>query len=314
MRLTLAILAAGRSARFGRSKQLEPIGPSGEALFEYTVHDAIRAGCDRVVFVTPPREAELLQAAAEIRLGRSFPVEFISQSLEDVPAGFRPPAARVKPWGTGHAVLALRDRVREPFLVANADDFYGARTIARLVRRIRDGLMTGDPSHYLAGYELQDTGVPEGRGVNRGLCSVDASLIMERLEEVRDIATRDGEYVGTGTDGLEQTLRPERLVSMNLWAFQPSIFAPLAEAFKRFHARLADPIQSEFLLSDAVGALVETGRARIRVVPTGEKAFGLTHPDDLAAVESGVSLAVAVGDYPTDLGRWFENRKGGIPG
>ena len=174
--------------------------------------------------------------------------------------------------------------------------------------------MTGDPSHFLAGYELQETAIPEGRGVNRGMCAVDASLILERLEEVRDITIRDGEYVGTGADGLERTLRPERLCSMNLWAFQPTIFEHLAEGFKRFHARLPEPLQSEFLLSDAVGGLVETGRARVRVVPTGDRALGLTHPDDLPAVESGVSLSVAVGDYPTDLGEWFEERKGGIPG
>lgn len=314
MRLTLAILAAGRSARFGQSKQLAPVGPSGEALFEYIVYDAIRAGCHRVIFVTPPHDAGLLQAAAEIRLGRSFPVEFISQSLEDVPAGFRPPTARVKPWGTGHAVLALRERIREPFLIANADDFYGPHAVKRLIRRVRDGLMTGDPSHFLAGYELQDTGISEGRGVNRGMCGVDASLIMERLEEVRDITIRSGDYVGTGADGVERTLRPERLCSMNLWAFQPSIFEHLSEGFKRFHARLSDPTQSEFLLSDALGTLVGTGRARVRVVPTGDKAFGLTHPDDLPAVESGVSLSVAVGDYPTDLGAWFEERKGAVPG
>jgi len=314
MRLTLAILAAGRSTRFGRSKQLEPVGPSGEALFEYTVYDAVRAGCHRVVFVAPPREAGLLQAAAEIRLGGSFPVEFVAQSLEDVPAGFRPPAARVKPWGTGHAVLALRDHIKGPFMVANADDFYGPGTITRLVRRIRDGMMTGDPSHFLAGYELQDTAIPEKRGVNRGMCAVDASLILERLEEVLDITVRDGEYVGIGPDGLERALRPERLCSMNLWAFQSSVFERLSEGFKRFHARLRDPMQSEFRLSDAVGALVETGRVRVRVVPTGDNAFGLTHPDDLPAVESAVNLAVAVGDYPTDLGAWFEERKGGIPG
>ncbi|MCG8469158.1 MAG: NTP transferase domain-containing protein [Gemmatimonadetes bacterium] len=313
MRLTLAILAAGRSARFGRSKQLEPVGPSGEALFEYTVYDAIRAGCDRVILVTPPRDAELLRTAAEIRLGTSFQVEFLAQELEDVPAGFRPPGGRLKPWGTGHAVLALRDRVDGPFIVANSDDFYGPGVIERLAGRLKDARMTGDPSHFLAGYELQNTGIVADRGVNRGVCGVDASLILERLEEVTEIRAVNGDLLGVGIDGEERSLRPERLCSMNLWAFQTSIFEHLSAAFERFHARLRDPIESEFLLSEAVGTLVETGRSRVRVVPTGVAAVGLTHPDDVAAVESGVSLAVAVGDYPTDLGEWFEERKGGIP-
>lgn len=310
MRLTLAILAAGRSERFGRPKPLEPVGPSGEALFEYTVYDAIRAGCHRVVFVTPPRDAEFLRAAAEIRLGRAVPVEFITQRLDDVPAGFRPPADRAKPWGTGHAVLSLRDTVAEPFVVANADDFYGPSAIQRLVRRVRNGLLTGDPSHFLAGYQLHETGVPADRGVNRGMVKVDTSLVLERLEEIYDIREAGGEYVGRDGGGNERALRPERLCSMNLWAFQPTIFPRLEAAFQRFHARLADPDESEFLLSDAVGGLVETGQARVRVVPTDDSALGLTHTEDLPQVESAVRLSVAVGAYPTDLGEWFDERTG----
>ncbi len=307
--MTLSVLAAGRSSRFGRSKPLQPVGPSGEMLFEYLVHDAVSAGCHRVIFLVPPRDLERLRAQVEIRIAGAVPVEFIVQRLDDIPAGFRPPDGRSKPWGTGHAVLALRDRVREPFIVANADDFYGREGVKRLAARMRDALMTGDPSHFLAGYELQNTGIPEGRGVNRGICAVDAALVLERLEEIRDIRRDDAEYLGVDAAGDPYPIQAERLCSMNLWAFQPTIFEPLEARFQRFHARLAEPLESEFLLSEAVGALVETGRARVRVVPTEEHGVGLTHPEDLAAVQSGVSLAVAIGDYPTDLGTWFERRR-----
>ena len=308
MRLTFAILAAGRSSRFGRSKTIERVGPSDEALFEYAVYDAVRAGCHRIVFVTPPGGDGLLRAAAEIRLGSSVPVEFVAQRPEDVPDGFRPPPGRTKPWGTGHAVLALRDRVREPFLIANADDFYGAGAIRRLARRVRDALTTADPSHFLAGYEIGETGLSADRGVNRALCRVDASLVLERIEEVRDVRLVHGRVAGRDENGHEIAVEPERFCSMNLWAFQPSIFERLSGAFRRFHARLRDPLEDEFLLSEAVGTLVETGRCRVRVVPADARAFGLTHPDDVDAARSGVNLAVAAGDYPTDLGAWFQQR------
>lgn len=308
MRLTLAILAAGSSSRFGRPKQLQPVGPAGEALFEYAVHDAIEAGCDRVIFVTAPDAQEAFRATVKIRIGTSIPVEFASQSVEDVPTGFRAPAARVKPWGTGHAVYTLRSTVREPFIVANADDFYGAGSIRSLVRCIRDGLTTGDPSHYLAGYELGDTGLAEEAGVSRAICSHDASLVLEGLVEVREVRSTPAGPVGARPDGSEIALRPERLCSMNLWAFRPSIFEHVGGAWQRFHARLRDPMEDEFLLSDTVGGLVETGRIRVRVVPMGARAFGLTHPGDVGSVESGINQSVASGDYPTDLGRWFEAR------
>lgn len=314
MRLTLAILAAGRAQRFGRSKALEPVGPSGETLFEYTVYDAIRAGCREVVFVTPPSGSEVLEAHAEAIISKAIPVRFVRQRLDDLPAGFRPPANREKPWGTGHAVLALRESMNEPFIVANADDFYGPRAIERLARRLKDGLLTGDPSHFLAGYELQDTHVPETRGVNRAMCQTDASMILEWLEEVYAIRRVGDEFEGYDATDEAKTLRGETLCSMNLWVFQPSIFDRLAAAFQRFHARLEDPNESEFLLSNTVSALVETGQARVRVVPTGESAVGLTHEQDVEQVESAVSLAVATGEYPTDLNAWFEGRSGRVPG
>ena len=228
--------------------------------------------------------------------------------------GFDLRRTAAKPWGTGHAVLSLRSVVAEPFLVANADDFYGPNAIKRLVRRIRDGLLTGDPSHFLAGYELHETGVPADRGVNRGMLKVDASLIMERLEEIYDIRETVGEYVGRDGDGKERSLQPERLCSMNLWAFQPTILGRLESAFQRFHARLRDASEGEFLLSEAVGGLVETGQARVRVVPADDPATGLTHAEDLSRVRSAISLSVAVGAYPTDLGEWFEGRAGRGPG
>ena len=313
MPVSLAILAAGRSTRFGRPKAFEPIGPSGEALFEYAVYDAIRAGCDRVVFVTSPEDEASFRAQAQARLGASIRAEIVAQRLDDLPPGFRPPPDRVAPWGTGHAVLTLGRVISDSFIVLNADDFYGPRIIERLVRRLNDARTTGDPRHFLAGYQLRDTPVSAQGGVNRAICSVDASLQLEHLEEVREIRESDGAYVGRVAGG-EIALKPEVLCSMNLWGFQASIFATLLPAFHRFHSRLEDPLKSEFLLSDAIGGLVGTGRAGVRVIPAEEKAFGMTFAEDVRSVASGVAMAVAVGEYPTDLGRWFDARRSYVPG
>ncbi len=314
MPVSLAILAAGRSSRFGRPKQFEPVGPSGEALFEYAAYDAIRAGCHRILMVVSPGDEAHFHAQMIARLGSSIPWQIVPQRIDDLPPGFRPPVGRESPWGTGHAVLTLGRFVREPCLVLNADDFYGPRIVARLIKRIRDARNTGDPSHFLAGYQLGETPISETGGVNRAVCSVDASLVLEQLQEVTDIRPEGLEFRGIGESGALLQLKPEVFCSMNLWAFQPSIYERLQSSFQRFHARLQDPLTSEFLLSTAIGELIGTGRARIRVVPAEERAYGMTFPDDVEGVESGVAMSVAVGDYPTDLGEWFENRRGHVPG
>lgn len=314
MRLSLVVLAAGRASRFGRSKQLEPVGPSGEALFEYAAHDALRAGCERIVFVTRPDLESRLRAHVERRLGAAVPVAFIPQELDDLPAGFRPPPGRRSPWGTGHAVLALRDRVGEPFIACNADDFYGPTSIGRLARRIRDALTTGDPSHFLVGYPLRRTSLSDAGGVNRAICRCDAALFLEEIEEVREIRRNGDSITGRGEDGSPRLLTGEELSSMNLWGFQPSIFEPLWHAFERFHAACDDPVTDEFLLSTAVGRLIGAGRVRVRVVPTEDRGVALTFAEDRERVASAVAESVAAGEYPTDLAAWFRRRRGSIPG
>jgi choline kinase len=314
MLLSFVVLAAGRASRFGRLKQLEPIGPSDEALFEYAVHDAVRAGCHRVVFVTRPDLEPRLRAHVAGRLGDALRVEFVIQDTGDLPAGFRVPAGRTKPWGTGHAVLTLRRLVREPFIVCNADDFYGPRSIGRLARRVRDALTTGDPSHFVIGYRLKDTLLPTSGGANRGICRCDKSGFAESIEEVREIRHEGSAIAGLQEDGSPCLLTGDELASMNLWAFQPSIFEPLWHRFERFHAETDDPIADEFLLSSAVGGLVESRRVRVRVIPTEDSGLALTFPEDREEVASGVNEAVAAGDYPIDLAAWFRARRGTVPG
>lgn len=306
--LALAILAAGRSARFGRPKTLEPVGPNGEVLFEYAICDAVRAGCGKVVFVTSADWNDELMTRAAERAGGAVPVDCVIQSLDDLPDGASPPAGRAKPWGTGHAVLALRDKIEEPFLVVNADDFYGARAIESFGRRVAELLDGGDDSHFLAAYELHRTGVSRTSGVNRGILTTGPESTLEGIDEVYDVRETDAGLVGRDGEGEARTLAPDCPCSMNLWAFQPSIFGLLEAAFADFHANLDDPLQNEFLLSEVVGDLIGQGSAAVRLLPMSQHTAGLTYPGDLPPVASTLQQCVEAGDYPADLGDWFADR------
>ncbi len=306
--LTLAILAAGRSARFGRPKTLEPVGPNGGVLFEYAICDAVRAGCGKVVFVTSADWNDQLMTRAAEKAGGAVPVDYVIQSLDDLPDGASPPAGRAKPWGTGHAVLALREKIDEPFLVVNADDFYGARAIESFGRRVAELLDGGDDSHFLAAYELHRTGVSRTSGVNRGILTAGSGSTLEGIDEVYDVRETDAGLVGRDGEGKARSLAPDCPCSMNLWAFQPSIFGLLEAAFADFHFSLDDPLTSEFLLSEVVGDLIGQGTATVRLLPMSQHTAGLTYPGDLPPVTSTLQECVEAGDYPANLGDWFVDR------
>ncbi|MCY3931731.1 MAG: NTP transferase domain-containing protein [Acidobacteria bacterium] len=311
--LTLAVLAAGRSARFGRPKTLEPVGPSGEVLFEYTICDAVRAGCGKVVFVTSADWNDQLMSRAAERAGGAVPVDSVIQSLDDLPGGAAPPAQRAKPWGTGHAVLALRNKIEEPFLVVNADDFYGPRGVESFGRRVGELLDVGDDSHFLAAYELHRTGVSRSSGVNRGILTVRADSTLEGIDEVYDVRETDSGLIGRDGYGETREFASDTLCSMNLWAFQPSIFGLLEAAFADFQANLDDPLANEFLLSEVVGDLIGQDSATVRLLPMTQHTAGLTYPGDLPPVASTLQQCVEAGDYPDDLSEWFGERSSRRP-
>jgi CTP:molybdopterin cytidylyltransferase MocA len=306
--LTLAVLAAGRSVRFGRPKTLEPVGPNGEVLFEYAICDAVRAGCGKVVFVTSADWNDQLMSRAAERAGGALAIDHVIQNLDDLPDGASAPAGRAKPWGTGHAVLALRNKIDEPFLVVNADDFYGPRAIESFGQRVVELRDDGDGSHYLAAYELHRTGVSRTSGVNRGILKAGPDSTLEAINEVYDVRETDTGLVGRDGGGEPRDLARETLCSMNLWAFQPSIFGLLEAAFADFHANLDDPLTNEFLLSEVVGDLIGQGSATVRLLPMTQHTAGLTYPGDLPPVATTLNEAVAAGDYPANLGDWFADR------
>lgn len=282
MSTTLVVMAAGRGSRFGGMKQVAPMGPSGEALFEYAVYDALRAGFDRAVFVVSEESAEAVEAQAGPGCGRHADVRYVQQKVD----------GRAKPWGTGHAVLSATAEVDGPFGVINADDFYGRRSFDLLGRELPQVESGG----LMVAFRLRETLSPNG-GVSRGVCQVEDGFLAG-ITELHDVEAVDGRSVRC-REGVDLT--GDELVSTNLWGFRPSFADVLAQEFDRFLEAHADDADAEFLLGDAVSRMEEHGEGRVHVVPTPERFLGITYADDVAAVREELAALVAAGTYPSPL-------------
>ena len=282
MALTLVVMAAGRGSRFGGMKQVAEIGPSGEALIDYAVYDALRSGFERVVFVVSEESAGPVEDHVNDGAGRHADVRYALQKTD----------GRKKPWGTGHAVLTAGAEVGGPFAVINADDFYGPRSFELL----GEELAAEQKDHLLIGFRLRDSLSPNG-GVSRGVCQVDDGQFLTAITELHDVQEVDGEV--RCREGVELT--GDELFSANLWGFQPSFGRVLAEEFEAFRAEHEDDEDAEFLIGDGIGALGRYGDERVRVVATPEKFLGVTYAADVAGVRAQVASFVDAGRYPSPL-------------
>ncbi len=282
MPITVVFLAAGRSKRYRRPKQLEPVGPSGQSLLDYGMFDALRGGAGRLIIVTRAHMRPALEDHLDTVFG-TLPVSFALQDSAD---------GRLA--GTGHAVLAVADLVREPFAVANADDFYGSGAWTTLLRHL-NGVPPEGP-HAVVGYPLAATLSPAG-GVSRALCQVD-DVMVKAIREWRDISRAGDRIEGTDLSGRRAVLDHDAWVSMNLWGFTPALFGPLRLQFERFKGRGAERPGAEFLLSEAVNAQVLSGDANVRLLPAHEAWFGLTHPADRSTVQGRLDALTSEGTYP----------------
>ena len=295
---TLVLLAAGMGSRYGGVKQLEEVGPGGATLMDYSIYDAVRAGFKKVVFIIRPDLEEAFRATILPRYGGKVEVATAHQRLDTLPEGIIVPPGREKPWGTGQAVLAAEGAVDGPFVVANADDFYGAPAFAAAAEFLRSPPPEGAAIFALVGYRLSDT-LSEHGAVNRGACRVDGEGWLESVEEVYEIApTPAGQLVGRGAHG-HVTLAPNALVSMNFWVFQTSIFPILRAGFVRFLPQSDG--KKEFLLPSAVQEALDRKAARVRVLDAGSPWFGMTYPADRPRVEQAILTLVRAGVYPERL-------------
>ncbi len=299
---TLVVMAAGVGSRYGGLKQIEPVGPHGESIVDYSIYDALRAGFGRIVFLIR-RDTE---AAFRERIGcaveRRVDTICVFQELDRLPAGFAVPAGRSKPWGTGYAVLSCKDAIHTPFAVINADDFYGAaafQSLAQFLRQAQD--RDGVYDYGMVGYALRNTLLEHGH-VARGVCEVSPDGFLLDVRERLYIESRPGgiQYTENGVDWV--TLSPDSIVSMNAWGFTPSIFAELQVRFLSFlqanRHRLAS---AEFFLPDAVGDLIKEGKARVKVLATEDQWWGITYQEDRSLLQTAIRALIRQGAYPERL-------------
>jgi hypothetical protein len=299
---TLLILAAGMGSRYGGLKQMDPMGPNGETVLDYSVFDAIRAGFQRVVFIIRRDFAQAFEAGIGARFAGKIEVAYAYQSLDDLPPGFTVPAGRSKPWGTTHAIRAARHLIDGPFAVINADDFYGRDSYQRaaaflLTPRARDGT-----EHYaMIGYDLLKTLSDHG-DVNRGICRTDAHGFLSSVEEVVKIQREpDGTILGNYLNGERRPVPSDAIVSMNFWAFDASFMARIEEEFLHFLQHHGHEEKSECYIPTVVDSLIRSGRADCAVLPTTSSWFGVTYPEDKPHVVANIQTLIAAGEYPSSL-------------
>jgi hypothetical protein len=295
----LVILAAGMGSRFGGLKQVQPVGPAGELIIEYSVFDARRAGFDRLVLVIRKDIETEFRATIGKRLEARMEVKYVFQEMD---TGASPASRllqgnrRTKPWGTGHAVLAARAAVRGPFAVINADDFYGASAYTTLAEHF-----AASQDFALVGYPLQQT-LSEFGTVSRGLCATDAAGQLQGITEITKIQrTPDGGGEYQDATGAIKVLHGGAIVSMNFWGFTPALFPPLAALFADFLAQHAGDPGAEFYLPTAISTLNERHAARVALLKSSDAWFGLTYREDLDVTRRALRGLVEAGKYQSPL-------------
>ena len=298
MKPTLVIMAAGMGSRYGGLKQIDPVGPAGEIMLDYSVFDARRAGFGRVVFIIRRDIEAPFREVIDRKIARAVPVSYAFQALDDLPPGFAPPAGRSKPWGTGQAILSARTVVNEPFAVINADDFYG-RAAYEGMARVLSAASAGGTEFYLAGYRVSDTLSDHG-AVSRGVCEVGASGLLQRVVERTHIEKQGDRIVAQAEDRL-LPIEPETTVSMNFWGFTPALFPHLERAFVTFLQQRGTEPKSELAIPTIVDQLIAEGSASVRVVPASARWLGMTYPEDKPLVREGIRALVDAGLYPNPL-------------
>ena len=275
---TLVVMAAGMASRYGGNKQIEGMGPNGEILLEYSIHDAVRAGFSKVVLIIKPEMRETMNRLMAVRSAGRVEIEYAYQDFASLPAFYTVPENRVKPFGTVHAALCARSFVHEPFAIINADDYYGVEPFQQMYE-----FLTGEcaPGHAaMMGYRLKNTVSRHGT-VTRGLCRMESGLLTG-VREVRGIRQcEDGSIVEVSAPDRMEPLDPEALVSMNFWGFPAEIFEPMQEYFEEFLRRSApDDLLGECLLPVMVDRMIREGALDVRVLDTPAAWFGVTYKED----------------------------------
>jgi UTP-glucose-1-phosphate uridylyltransferase len=298
MKPTLLILAAGMGSRFGGLKQVEPVGPNGEAIIDYSIYDAIRAGFGKVVFIIRESFADAFKEKFDAKLKGKIKVEYVYQELDMLPAGFKLPEGREKPWGTAHAILVAKDVIKEPFCALNADDFYGFNAYRAMAKFLTE---SEDPMEYsMVGYKLNNT-LSEFGSVSRGICEEDENKNLVKIVETLKIVKRGDKIISIENDGSETSLTGNEIASMNNWGFKPSVFEKLEKRFTQFLTTEIDKPKSEMYIPSVVFDLIDDKEATAKVLEANSPWFGVTYKEDKPFVIEKINTLIAKGEYPENL-------------
>ena len=293
---TLLVLAAGMGSRYGGLKQIDPVGPSGETIIDYSIFDALRAGFGKLVFVIRKDIEDAFREIVGSRFEKRMAVDYVFQSLEDIPPRFTVPAGRTKPWGTTQAILAGANAVHEPFAAINADDFYGAESFSVLAEHLK----SGSPDDAMVGFILRNT-LSEFGTVARGVCELADGNYLKGIVEYLAIG-RDGDSVrNVDASGTVTQFTGNEPVSLNFWGFTPRIFDQLRESFETFLEQSGSDPKLECLIPTTLNDLVAAGKARVKVLPAEGSWFGVTYREDRPRVVESVRALIAAGAYPEKL-------------
>lgn len=298
---TLLIMAAGMGSRYGGLKQIDPVGPGGEIVLDYSIHDAVQAGFEQVVFVIRRDIEKEFHTAVGSRYEGRMNISYVFQDVGDVPSWFQPPKGRTRPWGTAHAILAARDTIRTPFAALNADDFYGAHSFQVLGRELQQAADTEGMARYcMVGFVLKNT-LSKFGSVARGICTADESMFLQTVVEHTAIEKKDGGIINTNESGEVQALTGLERVSMNMWGFTPSFFDLASAYFEHFLRSHGNEEGAECFAPAVVDNLIAQGRATCRIVPTDSSWFGVTYQEDKPFVKDRLTDLHRQGIYPSPL-------------
>lgn len=298
MKPTLLILAAGMGSRYGGLKQIEPFGPNGEAIIDYTIYDAIKAGFGKIVFVIRKSFAQEFKAKFEEKLQGKIEVDYVFQELDMLPEGYELPKERVKPWGTAHAILVAKDAVKEPFCALNADDFYGFNAFKTMANFLSTERKESD--YAMVGYQLDKT-LSDYGSVSRGICEVDDANNLKKIVENKKIVKEDGKIITIDDEGNRKELTGKESTSMNIWGFQPSAFAKIEKLFTGFLDEHINTPKSEMFIPNVVFDFIKAGEATVEVLKADSPWFGVTYKEDRPIVIEKINNLIQKGEYPEKL-------------
>lgn len=298
--ITLVIMAAGMGSRFGGIKQLEPVGPSGEIIMDYSIFDAIEAGFNKVVFIIRKDLEKDFKDIIGNRIQKIIKVEYVFQELDMLPEGFSKPEDRTKPWGTGQAVLCCNNLVKEPFAVINADDYYGKEAF-RIVADFLKNPSYKNNQYCMAGFILGNT-LSENGAVTRGICKANDKGVLVDIVETSGIVP-EGDHASTkNSAGEDIVIDLQSVVSMNMWGFKPELFSYLESGFVTFLSKVeGNELKKEYLLPTVVGDLVKENKVEVSVLRSEDHWFGVTYKEDKEVVVKSIKALIDKGDYPIKL-------------